>query len=160
VRMPATVLSLLGVLLAVMAAACRAPATPAADSLATAVAQAASDLLTQTAKAASPTPPPTTTLTRGPTNTPTSTPTSTGPPKRPQVRNFAGCWFGPGPSYVLESNISQGKSVDLLGVGSVSGWYIVRNPYFHQPCWMQAADLIIFPGTDLSSVPVMTPPSR
>jgi hypothetical protein len=71
--------------------------------------------------------------------------------------NFAGCWFGPGPTFTLESNIAKGKAVELLGIGSVAGWYIIRNPYFHRPCWIQAIDLKIFPGTDPSTYPVMTP---
>jgi hypothetical protein len=45
----------------------------------------------------------------------------------------------------------------LLGVGSIDGWYVIRDPYFHRPCWIQQADLKIFPGTDLSTYPVMTP---
>lgn len=132
------------------------PTPPPVDAMATAVAQAASDLLTQTAAASSPTPPPTDTLTPSPTDTATITPTSS-PPKRPVILKFTGCWFGPGPTYVLESNISAGKKVDLLGIGSVPGWYIILNPYFHKPCWVQAADLEIDPATDLSTYPVMTP---
>jgi hypothetical protein len=132
--------------------------TPQVDTMATAVAQAAIVLLTQTAAASSPTPPPpTVTLTPSPTETETATPTSSGPPRLPQTVNFAGCYFGPGPSYTLESNISKGKGVQLLGVGSVPGWYIIRNPYFHRPCWISEADLKIFPGTDPSTLPVMTP---
>lgn len=136
---------------------CASQATPPpVDAMGTAVVQAAYDLMTQTAAAASPTPPPTDTPTFVPTDTPTLTPTS-GPPRRPQILRFTGCWFGPGPSYVLESNISANKRVDLLGVGSVPGWYIIRNPYFHKPCWVKAEDLQIDPGTDLSQYPVMTP---
>jgi hypothetical protein len=136
--------------------ACAPKATPPpVDVMATTVAQMAFDLLTQTAAAASPTP--TVTLTPSPTETETITPTSSEPPRRPQTVNFAGCWFGPGPSFTLESNISKGKAVDLLGIGNVPGWYIIRNPYFHRPCWIQESDLKIFEGTDLSKYPVMTP---
>jgi hypothetical protein len=142
---------------AVLLTSCASQATPLpADVMATAVAQAAYDLMTQTAAAASPTPPPTATFTPVPTDTPTLTPTI-GPVRRPQIIRFTGCWFGPGPTYVLESNISANKRVDLLGVGSEPGWYIIRNPYFHKPCWVKAEDLQIDPGTDLSQYPVMTP---
>lgn len=142
---------------AMLLASCAPKAvTPTVDVMGTAVAQAAYDLMTQTAAAASPTPLPTDTPTPLPTDTPTLTAT-VGPPKRPVILNFTGCWFGPGPTYVLESNISAGKKVDLLGVGSVPGWYIIRNPYFHKPCWVQAADLQIDPATDLSTYPIMTP---
>jgi hypothetical protein len=147
----------LAALLIVTACQSKAP-TPSVDAMATAVAQAASVLLTQTAAAASPTPPPpTVTITPSPTETETVTPTLSGPPRLPQTVNFAGCYFGPGPSFTLESNISKGKGVELLGVGSVPGWYIIRNPYFHRPCWISVNDLKIFPGTDPSTFPVMTP---
>ena len=152
-------LALIGSAAILMGTACqRSPAAPSADEMATAVAQAAFALMTQTAAASSPTPPPpTVTLTPSPTETETATPTDSGPPRLPQTINFAGCYFGPGPSYTLESNISKGKGVQLLGVGSVPGWYIIRNPYFHRPCWISVNDLKIFPGTDPSTLPVMTP---
>jgi hypothetical protein len=127
--------------------------------MATAVAQAASVLLTQTASAASPTPPPPTlTLTPIPTDTETTTPTSSEPPRRPLVMVFAACYLGgPGAPWQLDSNISKGKGVELLGVGNTPGWYIIRNPYFHRPCWIEAANIKIFPTTDLTTYPVMTP---
>ncbi len=134
------------------------PAAPSPAQIATTVAQAAFGLMTQTAAASTPTPhPPTHTPTPSLTPTPAVTPTETAGPKRPQTANFAACWFGPGASYALESNISKGKSVALLGVGSQAGWYIIQNPYFHKPCWIQASDLTIFPGTDLTTLTVMTP---
>jgi hypothetical protein len=137
---------------------CAGNSTPPVDSLGTAVAQAAADLLTATAAAASPTsPPPTVTATALPTETPTAEPTSEDVGRMPMTLTYAACWFGPGPSYALESNISKGKGVELLGIGNVPGWYIIRNPYFHQPCWIQEADLKIFEGTDLTQFPVMTP---
>lgn len=153
-------LSMIGLAAILIGTACQPkPASPSADTMATAVAQAAFVLLTQTAAAASPTPPPpTVTLTPSPTATETATPTDSGPPKRPLTINFAACWLGgPGGTYKLDSNISKGKGVELLGVGNVPGWYIIRNPYFHRPCWISVNDLKIFPGTDPSTLPVMTP---
>jgi len=137
--------------------ACAPKATPPpVDDMATAVAQLAIDMLSQTAAAASPTP--TATLTPSPTETPpAATATSEDAGRMPMTLTYAACWFGPGPSWALESNISKGKGVELLGIGNVPGWYIIRNPYFHQPCWIQAADLKIFEGTDLTQYPVMTP---
>jgi hypothetical protein len=126
------------------------------DPMATAVAQAAVALLTQTAAAAPATP--TMTATPNPTETPIPvSPTSEDFGREPMTLSYAACWFGPGPSYKLESNISKGKGVELLGIGNVPGWYIIRNPYFHQPCWIQESDLKIFEGTDLTQYPVMTP---
>lgn len=150
----------MGILLLVaFTAACSPPASPQVDAVATAVAQAAFTLLTQTAAAASPTPwPPTATPAAAPTETPTQAPTSSGPARRPQTQTFAACWLGgPGSPYALDSNIKQGKGVELLGVGNAPGWYVIRNPYFHRPCWILASDLKIFEGTDLASFPVMTP---
>lgn len=151
--------SLLGASVLILLAACGPQPTPQVDAMATAVAQAAYDLLTQTATAASLTPvPPTMTQTATATETPTLTPTSSEPPRRPQTVNFAACWLGgPGLPNALDSNINKGKAVDLLGQGNVTGWYVIRNPYFHRPCWILATDLKIFPGTDLSTYPVMTP---
>ncbi len=133
------------------------PSTPTVDTMATAVAQAASQLLTETAAAASPTPSPTASVTPSPTDLPTPQITNTPLYTMQLILNFAGCYFGPGPQYTLESNISKGKRVQLLGIGTEPGWYIIRNPYFHRPCWIQAANIKIYDGTDLTSLPVMTP---
>jgi len=134
------------------------PLTPPVDSVGTSVSQLAFTILTETASAASPTP--SRTPTPNPTATATATITSTSaPPKPPLVVNFAGCWKGPGSNYVLVSNISKGQRVDLLGIGSVPGWFIIINPYFHQACWIQAANLSIHAGTDMTKYPVMTPPA-
>ncbi len=141
-----------------LAAACAPrPATPSASDLATSVAAAAYNLLTQTAAAASPTPSPTGTATPLPTGTATSNATGTPAHPNPLVLTFAACYFGPGPTYTLESNISKGKRVELLGVGSQPGWYIIRNPYFHRPCWIAATDIQIDPGVNTAALPVMTP---
>ena len=134
--------------------------------MATAIAQVASSLLTQTAVAAAATaaaatptpPPPTITITPSPTETVVIPLNQSGQPKLPQtMTELAGCYFGPGPSYTLETHLHKGKGVQLLGVGSVPGWYIIRDPYFHRPCWISENDLKIFPGTDPSTYPVMTP---
>ncbi len=131
------------------------PATPASDEMSTAVAALAITFLTRTAAAASPTP--TITLTPPPTETPTPDVTATPEHTQPIVVNFASCFYGPGPTYTLESNIKQGKRVELLGVGSQAGWYIIRNPYFHKPCWIAATDLKIDAGVNTAILPVMTP---
>jgi len=152
-------LSVIGLAATMIGAACTSkPTAVPVDAMATAVAEAAYTLLTQTAAASSPTPlPPTVTLTPSPTETPTVEPTSSEPIKLPVIVTFCGCWFGPGPAYTLESNISKGARVELLGIGSVPGWYIIRNPYFHKPCWVEAANLSINSRIDMSVYPVMTP---
>ncbi len=133
------------------------PATPSASDLATTVAAGALRIMQQTAAAASPTPSPTETATPLPPATPTPNFTSTPAHGNPLVTAFAGCWFGPGPTYTLESNILPDKRVELLGVGSQAGWYIIRNPYFHRPCWIAASNLSIDPGINTAALPVMTP---
>ncbi|HEY9152841.1 MAG TPA: hypothetical protein VIN60_08150 [Anaerolineales bacterium] len=131
------------------------PVTPPVDSMGTTVAQLVSAAITGTASASSATPP--VTPTPKTTSTPTLTITPTGVPRPPLVVNFAGCWRGPGSNYVLVSNISKGQRVDLKGIGSVPGWYIIINPYFRQLCWIQAQNLSIHAGTDMTKYPVMTP---
>lgn len=152
--------SIFGLLPLLMMAACLPKATPSADTVATAVAQAAADLLTRTAAASSPTPPPPTfTLTPSPTETPMATSTSSEAPRRPQTTiDYAQCWLGgPGAPWQSETMIAKGKGVELLGLGNVPGWYVIRDPYFHRPCWIAFANLKVFPGTDLSKYPIMTP---
>jgi hypothetical protein len=143
-------LIIIGFVTIILSAACAPkPTPPPVDNLATNVASGVSSVLTLTAGA--PTPLPSSTPLPPATITPAST------PQPPTVRHHAACWFGPGSAYNLESNITKGESVQILGVGSLPGWYIIRNPYFQQPCWIQAADLNIDPGMDLSQYPVMTP---
>ncbi len=145
----------IGILL--VAACAPRPATPAVDVVGTTVAAMAFDLMTQTAAAATPTSAPTDTPAPTPTDTPNPEATVTPEHGYPITVNFAGCWFGPGPTYILESNIAKGKRVEPLGRGSVSGWYIIRNPYFHRPCWMSENDLKFDEGINLEALPIMTP---
>jgi len=133
---------------------------PPVDIAGTIAVQLASSMMTQTVAAYSPTPPPAT-----PTLPPTEVAITDTPEyvatNRPEVQTEprASCWKGGPPSlgYKLDSNISFPKKVDLVGVGSIPGWYIVRNPYFNAPCWISATDLKIFSDIDLSKFPVMTP---
>lgn len=140
-----------------LAAACApAPATPTADSISTIAAQLAYGMQTQTAAARSPTPPPAT-ATSIPTETPTPSPTLSGPGNIITVVNHTGCYYGPGPNYQLQSYINVPKQVELLGIGSVEGWYVISGPYYYTACWVSAVDVEIDPGMDLTIFPVMTP---
>lgn len=141
--------------------ACTPKATPPpVNSMDTMVAKLAFGMMTQTAAAASPTPLP---ATATPIPSPTEAATATVQPAPGSseligiVKGQAGCWFGPGPTYQLESYITDTKKVKLLGVGSVPGWYIVLNPYFNKPCWIKASDISIDPAVNVSTLPVMTP---
>lgn len=157
---------MLGLAAATFLSACapQAPATPTVDIIGTTAAQLAAQMLTQTAAAIPPTPlPPTETPTPLPTETP-SAPTEKPVLDPPSVITFAGCWAGPGDTYTLISNIdpsirkSGRQVVTLLGVASIPGWYIIRNPYFNNPCWIQAENLQLDPRMNLADYPVMTPP--
>ncbi len=142
-------------LLCVIAACSPRPGAPTPDEMSTAVSALAITFLTRTAAAASPTA--TVTLTPSPTATATPDYTATPAHSMPITVNFASCFYGPGPTFTLESNINKGTRVELLGVGSQSGWYIIRNPYFHKPCWIAATDIQIDPGVNTAALPVMTP---
>ena len=143
-------LAVIGLVMILLSAACASKATPPpVDVMATNIAQGVSDAQTLTAAAP--------TLTPSATSTPTSIPATLTPTSGPPtVVKFAACWFGPSSSYRLESNIKKNTQVQLLGVGSIPGWYIIDNPYFHQPCWIQAADLNIDANV-VSQYPIMTP---
>ncbi len=135
-------------------------ATPSVDILASSVAQVAASLVAQTAAAASPTPlPPTLTATPSDTATPAVTDTPSGPPRRPQTASDGvECWLGgPGAPNALETRINHGKAVDVLGMGNAAGWVVIRDPYFHRPCWILETDLKFFQPLDPTQLTVMTP---
>lgn len=90
---------------------------------------------------------------------PTETPSSTPTPGNPQVTSDALCWVGPGNQYEVVSAIRKGTNVELLGKGTIPGWYIVRNPIYRDPCWIQASALRIDPSLDLSGLPSFSPPA-
>jgi hypothetical protein len=146
----------LATILCLIACTPEATAEPV-DSAGTLAVQLAAVMQTGTAAASSPTPlPATVTPTPSPTDTPTLEPT-TGPAKRPAILKFTGCYYGPGPEYGLDSNISENKKVEIVGIGSTPGWYVIINPYFHKQCWVAASDLYVDSAMDLSALPVMTP---
>ena len=147
----------IGILLFYMSTACNLQVAPApVNSMATSIALGIIAARSQTAQALPPSPTATATQTATPLPTATSAPT-----QQPVVINLASCWFGPGRAYNLESNIKKGEIVELLAVGTVPGWYIIRNPYFQQPCWIQAENLSLDPAFNPSPFPMMTPwPTR
>ena len=149
-------LACIGILVIYMSAACSPQASPPpVNSMATNIALGVIAARSQTAQALPASP------TATETQTPPPTPTIPIATQRPLVTHLAPCWFGPGRAYNLESNIKEGESVDLLAVGTVPGWYIISNPYFHQPCWIQAENLSLDPAFDPSQFPMMTPwPTR
>jgi uncharacterized protein YgiM (DUF1202 family) len=91
-----------------------------------------------------------------PTETPLPTATST--PQNPLVLHTTLCWVGPGARYDVVSALKEGERVELLGQGNIGGWWIVRNPIYRDPCWVQAQDLQIEPGYDISGLQIYYPP--
>lgn len=149
---------------AVVSCTPQSPTPNTDDIVSTAAARLVSDILTQTAAAPTSTPPPPVeTATPQFTETPAA-PTEKPVLKPPAVIAFAGCWKGPGDNYTLISNIDPSirkagrQVVTILGIGSVPGWYIIRNPYFNNPCWIQAEFMEIDPRMDMTQFPMMTPP--
>lgn len=93
-----------------------------------------------------------------PPATETSLPTFTPTPQNPLVLKATLCWVGPGAVYEVVSALKQNERVELLGQGSIAGWWIVKNPIYNDPCWVQAADLQLDPGMDVSGLKVYYPP--
>jgi hypothetical protein len=148
----------IGIAVILLSTACAPKATPTPVDMMGTAAQLAAVMQTQTSSAYTPTPPPPTiTPTPSFTDTPVATPTKGPAPQRPVVLEFTGCWRGPGDKYTLISNISPKKRLDVIGRGTEPGWIIVRNPYFHNPCWIEIAHLRVDPNMDFSIYPVMTP---
>ena len=99
-----------------------------------------------------------------PPDTPTSAPVIPPPPvssSTPQntvVTILALCWTGPGNVYPVVSSVKVGVSVELMGVGSIAGWYIIKNPTYHDPCWIEGKNLKIDPNYNLSTLKIYNPP--
>lgn len=141
--------------------ACNAPGAGAVDQAATAVVETAvagaATLAAATAESApEPALPADPLETPVPTETPLPSPTPT--PSDPLVLRATLCWVGPGNQYEVVSALKEGERVPLLGKGSIADWWIVRNPIYRDPCWVQARDLQVDPGVDVAALQVYYPP--
>ncbi|MFN8382095.1 MAG: hypothetical protein U0V02_09155 [Anaerolineales bacterium] len=150
------VLSLIILAAVVVLAAC-APATPtqpSVDVVGTRAMELAYLMLTQTVAAYTPTPQPT--FTPEPTATETLVPTAVEIREPMIINGPATCYVkqNPAPGAPFTSNISDGKVVELLAVGSTPGWYKIMDPYFNSPCWVSKDFIDIDPNMDLSALPV------
>lgn len=88
----------------------------------------------------------------------TYTPLAIGTAQNPTVVLDALCWEGPGPAYEVVSAVRKGTQVTLLGRGGTGAWWVIDNPIYHDPCWVEA-DVLQFPaGFNLSGLQVFTPP--
>jgi uncharacterized protein YgiM (DUF1202 family) len=104
-------------------------------------------------------PPPLIAFTETPKPTSTSTNTLQPTPQKPLVLKTTLCWVGPGTKYEVVSGLKQGENVEVIGRGSIEGWLIIRNPTYHDPCWVQASDLQIDASFDINALQVYNPPS-
>ena len=143
-------------LLALSACTPQGDVTPTVDVIGTMVAELAVQMQTQTAAAYTPTPIPVTN-TPVPTETPIPEPTKDPTLDVITVIIDTPCYTGPGETYTLTSNIEAPEPVELLGIGSVAGWYIIRNPYFESPCWIAIDAVELDPNMDITVFPTITP---
>ncbi|MGA7193180.1 MAG: hypothetical protein WBW94_06065 [Anaerolineales bacterium] len=89
-------------------------------------------------------------------------PTSTPTPQNPLVTTTAYCWSGPTSTklkYEVISSIQAGTRVQLLGQGIVEGWWVIRDPRYGDPCWIQQQDVQLDPSYDLSTLQTFAVPS-
>ena len=91
------------------------------------------------------------------TNT-TTAPSATPTPQSPQVITSALCWVGPGTKYVVVSSLNSGQTVEVIGRGSIDGWFIINNPRYHDPCWVQASALKLDASFDINALKIFNPP--
>ncbi len=93
-----------------------------------------------------------------PSPTDTTAPVATPTPGDPLVLHATLCWVGPGPQFEVVSALKEGERVPLLGKGSLPDWWVVRNPIYRDPCWVQASDLQVDPGVDVNALEIFYPP--
>jgi hypothetical protein len=95
---------------------------------------------------------------------PSATPAFTGTPapiataQNPLVLRDTLCWIGPGNPYDVVSSLKANTRIELIGRGTVTGWWVITNPIYRDACWVQAADVQIEPGFDTSTLKLINPP--
>ncbi len=156
-------LPLMTALIAAMAACTLPGYGSAVDSGATMIAATVAVLQTgvagtQTAKVTEVPPTLEATASAVPTPLPIFTPLATVEPKPPVVTALALCWTGPGPAYPVVSSVKVGTAVDVLGVGSQTGWFVIQNPTYHNRCWIEAKNLQLDPNFSVAGLQVYNPP--
>ena len=151
-------LVLSGVFLVILLA-CNLPGTTEEEPQDTVATWVASTLTARAALAPIPTstPVPEVNVTFAPSPTETSVlPTAT--PQNPLVLETILCWKGPGDQYEVVSALKKDERVEIIGIGSFAGWWIVNNPIYHDPCWAQAQYFQFEPGYSTAGLPIYTPP--
>lgn len=96
-----------------------------------------------------------------PTLTPAVTDTPPAPiatPQNPLVLRATLCWIGPGNQYDVVSALQPQTRIQLIGKGTIDGWWVISNPIYKDACWVQAVDVQIEPGFDTSTLKLISPP--
>jgi hypothetical protein len=107
-----------------------------------------------------PTVPPVVVVMPSPVPTNTTIPSFTPTPENPLVTKDALCWIGPGDTYEVVSALKTGTRLELLGRGNTAGWWVVRDPIYHSPCWISDNFIQIDPNTNISGLQIFyAPPS-
>jgi uncharacterized protein YgiM (DUF1202 family) len=97
--------------------------------------------------------------TAAPVPTDIQPPSATPTQAKPVVIHDALCSQGPGNNYEVVSSVKTGTVVEIIGRGSIAGWFIITNPIYHDPCWIASVNLQIDPGFNVSGLRVYNPPS-
>ena len=79
----------------------------------------------------------------------------------PEVNGEAGtipavtlCYFGPGADYGTVSSLAEGIEVEIVGVGSADGWWIILNPNFDDvTCWIEEDNVELPPDFSPDGLP-------
>jgi len=148
-----------GVASVLVASGCNVPlGSPPADVGATMIAATVSVLQTDAAASATAAVTPSPVPSEAPTPTAYLSPTATPEPQPPVVTKVSLCYTGPGPIYPVVSSVKEGAQVNILGVGSITGWFVIENPTYHDRCWLEESNLQIDPNLNVAGLKVYNPP--
>jgi hypothetical protein len=68
------------------------------------------------------------------------------------------CWAGPGAIYEVVSAVKKDTRLVLLGRSTDGAYWVVVNPIYRDPCWVNNGDLMLDPGIQITGLKVFTPP--
>lgn len=91
---------------------------------------------------------PTPTITRRPTMSTT---------ERVRITRDTLCYEGPGKNYPVVSSVLQNQTANLIGIGFGNTYYVIENPIFVVPCWVEATS-VEYDG-DLGTLRIIAAPS-
>jgi uncharacterized protein YgiM (DUF1202 family) len=60
--------------------------------------------------------------------------------------------------YDVVSSVKAGTAVTVLGVGSITGWFVIENPIYRDRCWIEAKNLALDPYFNTAGMQVFNPP--